>query len=450
MIGTGYVGLTSGACFADEGHNVICVDINQKRIDELQQGKIPFYEPGLEEIVLRNSQNGRLRFTTLLEMALQYQDILFLCLPTPKDLKSKTERADLSYIKKAAHDAGKLKSKWGGYRLFVNKSTVPAGTNKMVMDILQQYASTAEFGVASNPEFLKEGEAVRDFQNPDRIVVGVNTKKDEKLMRQLYASHQNKSKILVMKPVEAELVKYGANGFLATKISYVNDLARLCDALDANIENVREGICSDSRIGDKFFWPSSGYGGSCFPKDVREMIGFAQDFGHPLQILEATEDINKSQKRWFGRKIAEYFGRNLKGKQFAMWGLAFKPKTDDVRESTSIELIRYLTKLGAVVKAYDPEAGETAKTVLLKKVHASKFQILDKKYDVLAGSDALIVPTEWGEFRTPDFTEIKNALKNPVIFDGKNIYGRDSFLVDQMKKMEFDYIGVGCSYRFKK
>ncbi len=450
MIGTGYVGLTSGACFADEGHAVMCVDTNEKRIKELKNGRLPFFEPGLEEIVVKNHENGRLKFTTKAIDALKDYEILFFCLPTPKDLKSKTERADLSYIERAAHEAGQLKSEWGGYRLFVNKSTVPAGTNKRVMNILMQYASADEFGVASNPEFLKEGEAVRDFQNPDRIVIGVSNAWDEQMMKQLYAGHQNKSKILIMKPVEAELVKYGANGFLATKISYINDLARLCEALDADIENVREGICSDSRIGYKFFWPSSGYGGSCFPKDVREMIGFARHLGHSLKLLEATEGINKSQKRWFGRKIAEYFGKDLKEKQFAMWGLSFKPNTDDVRESTSIELIRYLTKLGAVVKAYDPEARETAKTALLKKVHPSKFQILNKKYDILAGSDALIIPTEWGEFRTPDFTEIKNALKNPVIFDGKNIYGRDSFLVDQMKKMGFDYIGIGCNFRFRK
>ncbi len=446
MIGTGYVGLVSGACFADEGNEVLCIDINKERIENLKQGKIPFYEPGLEEIVLRNHKNGNLNFSTELIDALKYYDFLFLCLPTPKDLKSKKVRADLSYIYKVVHDSGKLKSEWGGYKLFVNKSTVPPGTNKRLLEILESYTAPINFGVASNPEFLKEGDAVQDFQKPDRIVIGVNNEKEKSLMLQLYASHLHKNKIIVCNPIEAEMIKYTANSILATKISIINSVARVCDLVGANIEKVREGVCSDHRIGWQFFWPSAGYGGSCFPKDVKEFIGFAEDAGHPLKIFEAAEEINKGQKRYFARKVINYFG-NVRGKQFGMWGLSFKPETDDMREAPSLDIIRCLTKLGARVKVYDPQARETGRKALLAKhVDSSKFIICEKKYEVLDGSDALILLTEWKEFRTPDFTEIKNTLKQPVIFDGKNIYGRDDLLRATMEKLGFDYLGIGTKY----
>lgn len=445
MIGTGYVGLVSGACFADEGNDVTCVDVDKAKIEGLKQGKVPFYEPGLEEIVLRNHKRGNLSFTTELEEALKNSEILFLCLPTPKDLKSAKERADLKYIIDLAHSAGRLEGSWNGYKLFVNKSTVPPGTNKRVEGILAEYNSSGSFGVASNPEFLKEGDAVSDFQKPDRIVIGVNNKKDEKIMLRLYAGHLNKNKVIVCTPIEAELVKYTANSILATKISVINDIARLCDILGANVEKVREGVCADRRIGWEFFWPGCGYGGSCFPKDVKEFIGFAEDAGYPLKIFEATEHINKSQKRYFAKKVVEYFG-NVSGRQFAVWGLSFKPETDDMREAPSVEIIRLLTKMGATVKAYDPQAAETGYKALLKKVSKDRFQICGRKYDAVAGSDALILVTEWKEFRTPDFNEIKSMLRQPVIFDGRNIFGRDGLLKEQMQSLGFDYIGVGIKY----
>lgn len=447
IIGTGYVGLVSGACFADKGHDVLCVDIDEKRIEGLKHGVIPFYEPGLEEIVLRNHKSESLKFATKLADAMTEYEVLFFCLPTPTDSKLEKHRADLSHIEKVVHEAGRLKDLWGSYKLFVIKSTVPPGTNKRVKYILKEYAPEDGFGVVSNPEFLKEGNAIDDFKNPDRIIIGVNKEEDKEIMFGLYASYQKKN-IITCTPLEAEIIKYFSNSILATKISVINDAARLCDILGANIEIVRKGVCADQRIGDKFLWPGCGYGGSCFPKDIKELIAFAEDAGQRMRIFEATEMVNNEQKQYFAKKIVSYFG-DIAAKQFGIWGLSFKPETDDVREAPSIEIIKFLIGNGATVKAYDPAAGENARTILEKIIDPTKFELCKKKYDVLNGSDALVLITEWEMFRTPDFVEIKNNLRQPVIFDGRNIFGRDAFLRSQMERLGFDYIGVGCNFYFK-
>ena len=434
VIGTGYVGLVTGACFSEVSVNVICVDIDQKKIDNLNKGIIPIYEPGLEEIVLRNSTKNKLKFSTSLQESIKDVDVVFIAVGTPPD---EDGSADLKYVLSVASDIGKYIQK---QIVVVNKSTVPVGTAEKVKQAIQKELTlrgqTIEFYVASNPEFLKEGSAIDDFMKPDRIVIGTDNIDAENIMRKLYKPFLlNGHPIIFMDIPSAEMTKYAANAMLATKISFMNDVANLCEIMGADVNMVRRGIGSDSRIGSKFIYPGVGYGGSCFPKDVKALIKTAKDNHYNMRILNAVEEVNDFQKTVLFNKVNTHFKNQLKGKTFAIWGLAFKPKTDDMREAPSLVIIENLLKAGANVVAYDPVAAHEAKRILGDTISYS-----DEMYDTLTKADALLIITEWPEFRSPDFDEISKRLNNKVIFDGRNIFD-----FNEMKNMGYNYYCIGVT-----
>ena len=416
IVGTGYVGLVTGTCFAETGVNVTCVDVNAEKIENLQKGIIPIYEPGLEDMVQRNVNAGRLHFTTALENCLDNVDIVFSAVGTPPD---EDGSADLSYVLAVAKTIGANMKK---YTLVVTKSTVPVGTAHKVKDTIQaeldKRGVSIEFDVASNPEFLKEGNAIDDFMSPDRVVVGVESERAKKLMTKLYKPFMMlNSRVIFMDIPSAEMTKYAANSMLATRICFMNDIAYLCELVGADVNMVRDGIGSDSRIGRKFLYPGCGYGGSCFPKDVKALIKTAEQNGYPMRVLKAVEEVNETQKSLLFEKLEKIFNGDLEGKTIALWGLAFKPGTDDMREAPALVLIEKLRKAGCVVRAYDPAAMGESK----RRIGDTIFYACDM-YDALLDADALMLVTEWKEFRLPAWGVVKKTMKQPVILDGRNIY----------------------------
>jgi UDPglucose 6-dehydrogenase len=434
VIGTGYVGLVTGACLADAGNNVFCLDLNQEKIEQLNAGRIPIFEPGLESIVRHNREAGRLRFSTDVAASVAHGELQLIAVGTPP---GEDGSADMQYVLAAASSIGRHMN---AYKVIATKSTVPVGTADKVAQALQQELdsrkSSAQFSVVSNPEFLKEGAAVEDFMHPDRIIVGAEDERAIRLLRQLYAPFQrNRDRLIVMSVRSAELTKYAANAMLATRISFMNEIANLAEVLGADIEEVRRGIGSDPRIGHQFLYAGAGFGGSCFPKDVKALQRSAAEAGRPLQVLEAVEDVNEAQKRVLGRKIKSRFGKDLHGKSFAVWGLAFKANTDDMREAPSRTLIADLADAGAKVRAYDPAAANEARKVFET---TRNVQIVDSAMAALEGADALVIVTEWAEFRSPDFAAIQEMLRTPAIFDGRNLY--DPAV---MKDLGFEYFPIG-------
>ena len=432
IVGSGYVGLVTGTCFAEVGIDVVCVDIDQKKIENLKNGIIPIYEPGLEEMVHRNTKKGRLQFTTSIAEALQDCEVLFSAVGTPPD---EDGSADLQYVLSVARDCGKHMN---GYLLVVTKSTVPVGTALKVKAAIQEELDKRgldiPFDVASNPEFLKEGAAIDDFLKPDRIVIGLDSTRAEELMRSLYKPFTlNGHPVIFMDITSAEMTKYAANSMLATKISFMNDIANLCEIVGADINMVRKGIGSDSRIGNKFIYPGIGYGGSCFPKDVKALISTAEDYNYELRVLKAVEAVNYSQKSTLFNKALKYFNGDLNGKTIAIWGLSFKPQTDDMREAPSLVIIKKLLEAGAKVKAYDPVAMKEASHSL-----GNSITYADDQYDALIDADCLMLVTEWPEFKFPNFKIMRKLLNQPVIFDGRNIYD-----AAEMKRNEFAYFCIG-------
>jgi UDPglucose 6-dehydrogenase len=427
VVGTGYVGLVTGTCFAETGNRVTCVDIDPNKINKLAAGEITIYEPGLEKIFLRNLREGRLQFTTQLQEGIADAEIIFLALPTPP---GEDGSADLRYVLGVAADLGKLLT---DYKVIVDKSTVPVGTaEKVQAAIAAHYAG--EFDVVSNPEFLREGVAVDDFMKPDRVVIGTQSERARKVMNDLYAPFVRQGNpIIFMDEKSAELTKYAANSFLATKISFMNEIAQLCERMGADVDMVRRGIGSDDRIGKRFLFPGIGYGGSCFPKDVQALIKSAEDVQYNFSILQAVEAVNERQKKHLLPKIRNHFNGNLTGVRLALWGLAFKPNTDDIREAPALQLIEALTSEGAIIVAYDPEAMGN-----VKKLVGDQIQYAANPYDALVGADALIIATEWSEFRTPDFDRIGETLQHKVIFDGRNLFD-----VKQMKALGYHYESIG-------
>ena len=427
VVGTGYVGLVSGTCFAETGNKVVCIDIDQRKVTKLSNGEITIYEPGLEKIFLRNLNEGRLTFTTNLEDGIKDAAVIFLALPTPPGADGS---ADLKYVLGVADHLGKILT---DYKVIVDKSTVPVGTaDKVRAAIAANYKG--EFDVVSNPEFLREGVAVEDFMKPDRVVIGAGSDRAKKVMGELYAPYVRQGNpVIFMDEKSAELTKYAANSFLATKISFMNEIAQLCERLGADVDMVRRGIGSDDRIGKRFLFPGIGYGGSCFPKDVQALIMSAEEVGYDFQILKAVEDVNEKQKLHLIPKIKAFYNNDLKGKHFALWGLAFKPNTDDIREAPALYLIDALLEAGATVAAFDPEAAENVKGVVGDKIAYGKSQ-----YSVLDKADALIIATEWSEFRTPDFEFMEKLLKAKVLFDGRNLF--DS---KQMREQGYHYESIG-------
>ncbi|MBL8469164.1 UDP-glucose dehydrogenase family protein [Methyloversatilis discipulorum] len=434
VIGTGYVGLVSGACMAEMGNDVLCLDLDPEKIRILKEGGIPIHEPGLDAVVARNVEAGRLHFTTDVAEAVRFGTIQFIAVGTPPD---EDGSADLQYVLSAARNIGRLMT---DYKVVVDKSTVPVGTadkvKAAIADELAKRGQEMEFAVVSNPEFLKEGAAVEDFMRPDRIVVGADDERAIHLMRALYAPFQrNRDKLVVMDVRSAELTKYAANAMLATRISFMNELALLADRMGADIEMVRQGIGSDPRIGYHFLYAGCGYGGSCFPKDVKALIRTARENGQDLKVLQAVEDANDVQKMVLVDKIVAKFGEDLSGRRFALWGLAFKPNTDDMREAPSRVIINELFRRGATVTAYDPVAMAETKRIYGDE---PRLTLADKQMDALEGADALVIVTEWKEFRSPDFERIKGALKQPVIFDGRNLYEPE---VPRAAGIEYSAIG---------
>lgn len=426
VVGTGYVGLVTGTCFAETGNTVTCVDIDERKVNKLKNGEITIYEPGLEKLFLRNLKEGRLKFTTDLAEGIKDAVIIFLALPTPP---GEDGSADLKYILGVADDLGKILT---DYKVIVDKSTVPVGTaDKVRATVAKNYKG--EFDVVSNPEFLREGVAVDDFMKPDRVVIGTSSERAKKVMGDLYAPFVRQGNpIIYMDEKSAELTKYAANSFLATKITFMNEVAKLCELLGADVDMVRRGIGSDERIGKRFLFPGIGYGGSCFPKDVQALVKSSTDVGYDFKILNAVMEVNEKQKLHLVPKIKEYFG-DIKGKHFALWGLAFKPNTDDIREAPALYIIDALLAEGATITACDPEAMKNVKEVVGDKITYAEGQ-----YDALKQADALIIATEWSEFRTPEFEKIISLLKNKVIFDGRNLFD-----LNQMKDMGFHYVSVG-------
>ena len=427
VIGTGYVGLVTGTCFAETGNDVTCVDIDSAKIQSLKDGKVPIYEPMLDMIFERNIKQGRLMFTTELKEAVDNASIIFLALPTPPQ---EDGSADLSYVLGVAEELGKLIK---DYKVVVNKSTVPIGTTEKVKEKIA-LGTDAEFDVVSNPEFLKEGFAVEDFMKPERVIIGTSSEKAKQIMLDLYRPFvMQGNPILFMDERSAELTKYAANSFLATKISFMNEIASLCEKIGANVDAVRIGIGSDSRIGKRFLFPGIGYGGSCFPKDVKALSKISADADSNLRILDAVMQINATQKTIITQKIKSYYKGGLEGKTFGVWGLAFKPNTDDMREAPSIDIIEDLLQEGASVKVFDPAAMETAKSILGEKVEYS-----DNLYAAIENVDALIIATEWTVFRTPSFSKMKTLMKDNVIFDGRNLFD-----LDLMSRKGFYYNSIG-------
>jgi UDPglucose 6-dehydrogenase len=426
VVGTGYVGLVTGTCLAETGNHVCCVDIDEKKVNKLRNGQITIYEPGLEKLFERNLKEERLSFTTSLKEGLQEAEIVFLALPTPP---GEDGSADLRYVLGVSHEIGKLLA---DYKIIIDKSTVPVGTAEKVREaIAANYKG--EFDVVSNPEFLREGVAVEDFLKPDRIVIGTTSERAKAVLTELYGPYVRQGNpIIFMDERSAELTKYAANAFLATKISFMNEIAQICERLGADVDMVRKGIGSDDRIGKRFLFPGIGYGGSCFPKDVKALIHSAREVSYDFKILDAVTEVNEKQKSHLVTKIKRYFG-NLAGKHFALWGLAFKPNTDDIREAPALEVIEALLTAGATIAVFDPEAMNNVKAIFGDRIF-----FCETPYDCLQNADALIIATEWNEFRTPDFDKILSNLKEPVIFDGRNVFD-----VAAMEKKGFHYESIG-------
>lgn len=436
IIGTGYVGLVTGTCFAEMGNTVYCVDTDQKKIDALKEGIIPIYEPGLTELVKDNYQQENLHFTTEIREALQETSLCFIAVGTPMD---EDGSADLQYVLAVAKEIGQYMVR---DMVVVDKSTVPVGTADRVAEVIQEQLNQRgvdyKFQVVSNPEFLKEGCAVKDCMSPDRIVIGVPNQQAEKVMRELYDPFiRNRDRFIVMDVRSAEMTKYASNAMLATRISFMNEMANICERVGANINQVRKGMGSDSRIGYSFLYAGCGYGGSCFPKDVQALMKTAVDYGYDARILKSVEAVNYDQKRVLVQKILQKYGEDLTGKVFALWGLAFKPETDDMREAASLVIVRELTKRGATIKAFDPKATETAKYALAD-VEGISYET--SKYTALCDANAMILVTEWKEFRSPDFDEMKTRMKSPVIFDGRNQYN-----AQMLQELGFEYHQIGCN-----
>ena len=427
VIGTGYVGLVVGTCFAESGNDVICVDIDERKLRMLKKGESPIYEPGLTDLLKKNLQEDRLSFTSELGQAVKKSDIIFLALPTPQ---SEDGSADLQHVLAVVKQIGK---QMNGYKVIVNKSTVPVGTADRVRAIVAA-ETKHEFDVVSNPEFLKEGAAVNDFMKPDRIVIGSRSPKALAMMQDLFAPFiRTGNPVIIMDERSSELTKYASNTFLATKVSFMNELANLCELVGGDVDLVRKGMGTDPRIGQQFLFAGIGYGGSCFPKDVNALIKTSADNGYDFQILRAVEEVNKRQKKIIVEKLKKHFGGMLKGKTVAIWGLSFKPNTDDIREAPSLLIIEALVKEGVNVRAHDPAAMEETKKLLGNVV-----KYFDSNYDALKGAHALVVVTEWGEFRRPDFARMKTLMREPVIFDGRNIYDPA-----RIKEQGFTYYGIG-------
>jgi len=427
VVGTGYVGLVTGTCLAETGNSVICIDIDAEKVQKMQNGIVPIYEPGLEVLFERNIKQDRLHFTTNLKEAIEDAQIIFLALPTPP---GEDGSADLSYVLGVADDLGKILKE---YKVIIDKSTVPVGTAEKVTAAIAANAKT-EFDVVSNPEFLREGFAVEDFMKPDRIVIGTESPKAIEILDELYQPYVRQGNpIIFMDEKSAELTKYAANAFLATKITFMNEIANLCEKVGANVDQVRIGIGSDSRIGKRFLFPGIGYGGSCFPKDVQAIVRSAHEQQMELNILNAVMSVNELQKTIIIPKMKSYFGGSLKGKKIAIWGLAFKPNTDDIREAPALYIIDELLKEGAEITAFDPEAMENVKGILGDKINYG-----DNQYDILADADALIVATEWSVFRTPDFERMIGLMRSKVIFDGRNLYD-----LEHIRDRGFEYFSIG-------
>jgi UDPglucose 6-dehydrogenase len=427
VIGTGYVGLVTGTCFAETGNDVYCVDIDADKVNRLSKGEITIYEPGLEKLFLRNLKEERLHFTTKLQDVIDDASIIFMALPTPP---GENGSADLKYVLGMADQLGKMIK---DYKVIIDKSTVPVGTAEKVREaIANNYKG--EFDVVSNPEFLREGVAVDDFMKPDRVIIGTSSERAKKLMGELYGPFVRQGNpVIFMDERSAELTKYAANAFLATKISFMNEIARLCEIVGADVDMVRRGVGSDNRIGKRFLFPGIGYGGSCFPKDVQALVRFSSEASYELKILEAVMKVNEEQRVYLIPSIKKYFNNNLKGKHFALWGLAFKPNTDDIREAPALYMVEKLLEAGATVCAFDPEAMNN-----VKKAIGNKIEYAENQYAALQNADALIIATEWNEFRTPDFSKIKKSLKNKVIFDGRNLFD-----VTTMREHGFYYESIG-------
>lgn len=431
VIGTGYVGLVTGVCFADSGNHVICVDNNPAKLESLKNGEIPIYEPGLKPLFDRSVREGRLEFTNNLEYCVDNSDIVFLCLPTPP---GEDGQADLKYVLNVGEEIGKIIK---SYKVLVNKSTVPVGTAEKVTERVKRNAK-ADFDVVSNPEFLREGAAVEDFMKPERVVVGTTSPRAMELMKQLYDPFvRSGNPVLFMDERSSELTKYAANAFLATKITFMNEIANVCERVGANVDNVRRGIGTDSRIGKRFLFAGIGYGGSCFPKDVQALDYTSDEYGYNFQILKAVMEVNDRQKLSIVEKVKMFYQGELQGKTFGVWGLAFKPETDDVREAPALYILEELLKAGAKIKAYDPEAVHTFKIAFGEELSA-KVDFVSKRAEAVKDVDALVICTEWNEFRTVDFNDVKASMKAPVIFDGRNLYD-----LDQAEKAGLTYISVG-------
>ena len=434
VVGTGYVGLVTGTCLAETGTHVRCVDIDEKKVESLQNGNIPIYEPGLEILFERNVRQGRLSFTTSLEEGVSGAEIIFSALPTPPE---ENGSADLKFILRVAEQLGPLLK---DYTVIVDKSTVPVGTCEKVRDRIAA-GSNVEFDVVSNPEFLREGVAVEDFMKPDRVVVGTTSEKAQKIMSELFAPLVRQGNpILFMDERSAELTKYAANAFLATKITFMNEIANLCEKLGANVDAVRKGIGTDNRIGKRFLFAGIGYGGSCFPKDVRALANSSDEVDYDFKILNAVMKVNSSQKTKLIPLMNDYFNNSLEGKIIALWGLAFKPSTDDIREAPSLDNIRMLLEAGASIRAYDPEAMEH-----VKKIFGDKIVLCKDEYEALENADALLIVTEWPVFRSPEFDKMANLMNHKVVFDGRNLYETDT-----MKKHGFAYFSIGRAYIYEE
>lgn len=428
IVGTGYVGLVSGTCFAETGNNVVCIDIDENKVLRMQNGEVPIYEPGLEVLFERNTKQGRLSFTTDLAEGIKNAEIIFLALPTPPGADGS---ADLKYVLKVAEDLSHIIT---DYKVIVDKSTVPVGTADKVYGRLAANLDESFFDVVSNPEFLREGVAVDDFMRPERVVIGTSSSKAKKVMERLYNPFVRQGNpVIFMDEKSAEMTKYAANSFLATKITFMNEVANLCEEIGANVDMVRKGIGSDSRIGKRFLFPGVGYGGSCFPKDVKALAKTAQENNCDFRIIQSVMDVNEDQKLILSRRIKNYFGESIANKTIGIWGLAFKPNTDDIREAPALTIIDELLKAGAQIKAFDPEAMENVKALM-----GDKIILCDNQYDAIEGTDALAVVTEWNVFRTPDYDRIMSSLREPVVFDGRNVFDP----VD-MKERGFVYSSIG-------
>ena len=440
VIGTGYVGLVTGTCFSETGNNVICVDINKSKVEKMRNGEVPIYEPGLELLFERNIKEGRLSFTDDMFDAVRKSDVLFLCLPTPQNGDGS---ADLQYVLKVADQLGQLfKAEPGlSFKVIVDKSTVPVGTSDKVRAAIRKHAPDFKFDIASNPEFLREGMAVEDFMKPERVVIGTRNEETKIIMNELYEPFvRSGNPVYFMDERSAEMTKYAANSFLAAKISFMNEIANLCELTGADVDKVRIGIGSDSRIGKRFLFPGVGYGGSCFPKDVMALVNTANEYKYDFKILKSVVSVNKNQIKLFFNKILDYYNGKLETKHFALWGLAFKPNTDDMREAPALSLIELLLEKGATISGFDPEAKETTKAIL-----GNKIAYAENSYKALENADALIIVTEWNEFRKPDFNRIKSMLKEPLIFDGRNVYD-----TEKMSENGFKYYSIGRTAVIKK